>query len=94
MITLKDGSGLTITIARYKTPSGRIIQRPYTMGESRGYLSDSLRFIHPDSINHDDTPVFKTLKKGRSVYGGGGIVPDLYIERDSITIGELSQLLR
>lgn len=94
MITLKDGSGLTITIARYKTPSGRIIQRPYTMGESRGYLSDSLRFIHPDSINHDGTPVFKTLKKGRSVYGGGGIVPDLYIERDSITIGELSQLLR
>lgn len=79
VIKLKDGSGIYLTIARYKTPSGRIIQRPYTMGMGEAYTSDSLRFIHPDSIPHNDRPVYKTLKLGREVYGGGGITPDEYI---------------
>ena len=80
VIKLKDGSGISLTIARYKTPSGRIIQRPYTMGEGEAYISDSIRYMHPDSIPHHDRPVYKTLKLGREVYGGGGITPDEYID--------------
>lgn len=93
VIKLKDGSGIYLTIARYKTPSGRIIQRPYTMGEGEAYISDSLRFMHPDSISHHDRPVYKTLKLGREVYGGGGITPDEYIDISDITIRESVQRL-
>ena len=78
VIGLKDGSGMSITIARYKTPSGRIIQRPYEMGEGDKYRSDTLRYMHPDSI--------PTLKNHRKVYGGGGITPDIYIAPDSINL--------
>lgn len=77
---LQDGSGIYLTISRYKTPSGRIIQRPYTRGKVDAYISDSLRYMHPDSTHNADKPVYKTLKLGREVYGGGGIVPDRYID--------------
>ena len=77
---LKDGSGIYLTIAHYKTPSGRIIQRPYAMGKGEEYIADSLRFTHPDSISYQDRPIYKTLKLGRDVYGGGGITPDKYID--------------
>ena len=77
---LKDGSGIYLTIAHYKTPSGRIIQRPYTMGKGEEYIADTLRFTHPDSISYQDRPIYKTLKLGRDVYGGGGITPDKYID--------------
>ena len=86
IIELKDGSGLCLTISRYKTPSGRIIQRPYTMGNGEKYLADSVRFMHPDSIPRDSNLLFKTLKNGRMVYGGGGITPDIYINKDSLRI--------
>ena len=86
VIDLKDGSGMTITIARYKTPSGRIIQRPYEMGEGDKYRSDTLRYMHPDSIPHDSKFLFYTLKNHRKVYGGGGITPDIYIAPDSINL--------
>lgn len=86
LINLKDGSGVTITVARYKTPSGRVIQRPYQMGRSDDYQRDTMRYQHPDSIRHDDAPIFKTLKLGREVYGGGGITPDIYIESDTIAL--------
>jgi carboxyl-terminal processing protease len=87
-INLQDGSGVAITIARYKTPSGRIIQRPYEMGKGGEYMADSTRYIHPDSLNLDNRPVYTTLNKGRKVYGGGGITPDIYIPKQEITLSE------
>lgn len=88
VIDLNDGSGIYLTIARYKTPAGRIIQRPYTAGEQGEYISDSLRFIHPDSISNKGRTTFKTLKRGREVYGDGGITPDEYIDISDIKISD------
>lgn len=90
VLDLKDGTGVCLTIARYKTPSGRVIQRPYSMGDREEYMLDTMRYMHPDSIPHDDELLFSTLKRGRKVYGGGGITPDIYINIDSI---ELSSVL-
>lgn len=88
VIDLKDGSALCLTIARYKTPSGRIIQRPYTLGENDTYIADSLRFIHPDSIAHDSKLMYTTLNLGRKVYGGGGITPDVYVDASGINLSD------
>ncbi|MBO7198464.1 MAG: hypothetical protein J6V26_00345, partial [Alistipes sp.] len=88
IVDLKDGSGITLTIGRYKTPSGRVIQRPYKMGERDTYRSDKTRYMHPDSIEHDEALLFRTLKRQRPIYGGGGITPDIYIENDSVRISE------
>lgn len=84
VVEFKDKSGLCITIARYKTPSGRIIQRPYCMGEAEEYRSDSMRYKEPDRSSLDTLPRFKTLNSERVVYGGGGIMPDIYIQADSL----------
>lgn len=83
---LKDGSGLLLTTSRYKTPSGRIIQRPYSMGRGEEYKRDPMRYTHPDSIAHNPELMFTTLKLGRKVYGGGGITPDIYINDPEIGI--------
>ena len=80
----RDGSGVVITTAYDKTPSGRPIQRPYSNGEADAYHRDSIRFMHPDSIARDTSLIFKTLKLGREIYGGGGITPDIYIAADSV----------
>lgn len=88
IIDLKDGSALCLTIARYKTPSGRIIQRPYTLGQNDDYIADSLRYMHPDSIAHDSKLMYTTLKLGRKVYGGGGITPDVYIDNSTINLSD------
>lgn len=80
----RDGSGVVITTAYDKTPSGRPIQRPYTKGKGDAYHCDSTRFMHPDSIIRDTSLIFKTLKLGREVYAGGGIMPDIYIAADSV----------
>lgn len=88
VIDLKDGSGVCLTTDRYKTPSGRIIQRPYTMGKGEEYQADSMRFVHPDSIAHDPKLMFTTLKRGRKVYGGGGITPDIYTEDKTLEISK------
>ncbi len=85
---LSDGSEVRLTVARYYTPSGRSIQKPYTKGESEEYAMDIYnRLIHgelenSDSISFADTVQYKT-KKGRIVYGGGGIMPDIFIPRDT-----------
>ena len=78
-----DGSAVRLTIARYYTPTGRSIQKPYTKG-NEDYLKEAeLRFksgelYHKDSIKTPNTPKFKT-PKGKTVYGGGGIVPDVFV---------------
>ena len=83
---LRDGSNLRITIARYYTPSGRCIQRPYN-GKYEDYLADEERLSNNELYVQDkrllaDSLKFKTLK-GRIVYGGGGIQPDVFVPFDS-----------
>ncbi|MBE6323064.1 MAG: S41 family peptidase [Bacteroidales bacterium] len=83
-----DSSAVRLTIARYYTPSGRCIQKPYKKGDIYEYETEILqRFAHGefnsrDSIKHDEKNKFKT-KKGRTVYGGGGITADIFVPRDT-----------
>lgn len=87
-IALTDGSQLRLTIARYYTPSGRSIQKEYELGKTEDYDMDIYnRYIHgefysADSIKMDNLPQFKT-SIGRTVYGGGGIMPDIFIPSDT-----------
>lgn len=83
---LNDGSSVRMTISRYFTPSGRSIQRPYS-GDYAAYMRDEARYLKgelffKDSIFMDKKKVYKT-KKGRKVYGGGGVVPDYFIPLDT-----------
>lgn len=80
-IPLGDGSAMRITTSRYLTPSGRAIQRPYEAGKRQEYYLDHLRG-YVDSIT-DATPRYRSLAKGRTIYGGGGIRPDLKVESDT-----------
>lgn len=90
-VRLSDGSEFRLTIARYYTPSGRCIQKDYIPGESADYDQDLYnRFIHgefdsADSIKNTHTEQYHT-SIGRTVYGGGGIMPDIFIPRDTIGI--------
>ncbi|HEX8349642.1 MAG TPA: S41 family peptidase [Hymenobacter sp.] len=86
-ITLNDGSELRLTIARYYTPSGRCIQKSYKGGRDayEHDLSDRQRrgeFFHADSTHFADSLRFRT-DHGRTVYGGGGIMPDFFVARDT-----------
>lgn len=87
-IPFSDGSAVRLSIARYYTPSGRSIQKPYEIGNGKDYEMDLIkRFEHgefdsPDSIQVTDTLKYKTAK-GRVVYGGGGIMPDIFVPRDT-----------
>ncbi|MCD8318856.1 MAG: S41 family peptidase [Paraprevotella sp.] len=86
---LPDGSMIRLTVARYYTPSGRCIQKPYTMGDKMKYNMDVIeRYNHgeltnADSIHFPDSLKYKTLREGRTVYGGGGIMPDYFIPLDT-----------
>lgn len=87
-IPYDDGSALRLTVARYYTPTGRSIQRPYVNGEEVEYRMDIVRrynnneFFSADSIHFADSLKF-TTPKGRVVYGGGGIMPDIFIPMDT-----------
>ena len=87
-IPFADGSAVRLTVARYYTPSGRCIQKPYKMGEGEDYAMDLLeRFEHgefysADSVQIADSTIYLT-KKGRVVRGGGGIMPDVFVGRDT-----------
>ena len=83
-VSMKDGSAIRLTVARYYTPSGRCIQSPYDDGSEKYFESFMNRLINPagDTIQHD-TMVYFT-KGGRKVYGGGGILPDFQIPYDTL----------
>jgi carboxyl-terminal processing protease len=87
-MNLSDGSAIRLTVARYYTPSGRCIQKPYVKGKAEAYEMDILnRYNHgeldsKDSIHMVDKHKYKTFA-GRTVYGGGGIMPDIFVPRDT-----------
>lgn len=89
-IGFPDGSIIRLTIARYYTPSGRCIQKPYTTGDDKDYEQDLLtryqhgEFFSQDSIKHSG-PAYYT-GNGRVVYGGGGITPDIFIPEDTLNV--------
>jgi carboxyl-terminal processing protease len=84
---LTDGSEIRLTIARYYTPTGRHIQKPYQDTETyrkdlnQRYLNGE--FFLKDSIKLPDSLMYKTLKTKRTVYGGGGIMPDVFVALDT-----------
>lgn len=86
-----DGSALRLTIARYYTPTGRSIQKPYENGHQDEYDMDIVHrynnneFFSADSIHFDDSLKF-TTPKGKIVYGGGGIMPDVFIPMDTLDV--------
>ncbi len=88
-LSFADGSMIRLTIARYYTPSGRCIQKPYTSGSDRDYETDLMtRYQHgeyfsQDSIKHTG-PAYHTLIEQRTVYGGGGITPDIFVPEDTL----------
>lgn len=88
-VNLPDGSMIRLTISKYYTPSGRCIQKPYEKGKEKEYRMDVInRFnngelTNADSIHFPDSLKFLTLKKGRTVYGGGGIMPDYFVPLDT-----------
>ena len=87
-IEFSDGSAIRLTIARYYTPSGRCIQKPYEKGKESEYELDLLtryehgEFFSADSIKQNETEVYHT-RLGRPVYGGGGIMPDIFVPQDT-----------
>lgn len=95
-IELSDGSAIRLTISRYHTPSGRCIQKPYIKGDKKQYDMDLIdrfnrgEFFNADSIHLNKDLVYKT-KNGRTVYGGGGIMPDIFVASDTANISTYVQ---
>lgn len=87
-MSFSDGSAIRLTVARYYTPSGRCIQKPYTLGDQDDYEMDLINryehgeFFSADSVHYQDTTLYYT-KQGRVVHGGGGIMPDVFVGRDT-----------
>ena len=91
---LPDGSIIRLTISRYHTPTGRCIQRSYEKG-SEDYFKDKVKrlehgeYYHADSIQFPDSLKYYTLTSGRTVYGGGGIMPDIFMPLDTTSSTKL-----
>ena len=93
--TLKDGSSLRLTIARYYTPVGRCIQRDYANGIEEYHEESQARILSGELNSKDSIPVVDSLKfktpKGKVVYGGGGIIPDVFVSFDTTQYSLLFQ---
>ncbi|HAN17995.1 MAG: peptidase S41 [Bacteroidetes bacterium GWC2_33_15] len=97
---LPDGSMIRLTIARYHTPTGRVIQKPYDKGMDN-YEKELLtryqqgEMMNKDSINFHDSLKYFTLQNKRIVYGGGGIMPDIFVPLDTTSVTEFySKMVR
>lgn len=92
-IYFSDGSGMRLTVAKYYTPSGRCIQKPYTPGDDESYRYDLIQryvsgeMLDADSIKVNDSLAYYTLS-GRKVYGGGGIIPDVFVPIDTTSAND------
>lgn len=89
-VPLSDGSALRLTVARYYTPTGRSIQKPYNGGSDDYYKDITKRYLHgefdnKDSIKFNDSLKF-TTPGGKTVYGGGGIMPDIFVPVDTSSL--------
>ncbi len=86
-MSLGDGSAIRLTIARYYTPTGRSIQRPYKNGNSAYYHEYETRYENGEMESKDSIHVVDSLRfvtpKGKVVYGGGGIIPDVFVPKDT-----------
>lgn len=88
-LPLPDGSMIRLTVARYYTPTGRCIQKPYEKGKGEDYARDLIdrynrgELMSADSIHFPDSMKYRTLANGRTVYGGGGIMPDVFVPIDT-----------
>lgn len=98
-MALGDGSAVRLTVSRYYTPTGRSIQRPYTNGDNYSYYNDYYKRLRTgeladeDNIKVDDSLKF-TTPKGKVVYGGGGIIPDVFVPVDRSFDNETINYLR
>lgn len=98
-MALGDGSAIRLTISRYYTPTGRSIQKPYTNGNKEYFNEYMQRYKNGELQNADSIQVADSLKfktpGGKTVYGGGGIIPDIFVGKDTTRVGEtLNYLLR
>ena len=88
-IDMPDGSMIRLTVAKYYTPSGRCIQKPYEKGDKLSYAKDVVNrynkgeLTNADSIHFPDSLRYQTLREKRTVYGGGGIMPDYFVPLDT-----------
>lgn len=99
-IDLPDGSMIRLTTSHYYTPSGRCIQKPYEKGKKEEYAQDLEQrythgeLLHKDSIRLDSSQVYHTLIDNRIVYGGGGVMPDVFVPIDTAQITKFHIALR
>ena len=98
-MSLGDGSAVRLTVSRYYTPTGRSIQRPYDKGNSQEYYNDYYKRLssgeldHPENMEFADSLKF-TTPKGKVVYGGGGIIPDIFIPLNTTAQNETLNYIR
>ncbi|HYX05099.1 MAG TPA: S41 family peptidase, partial [Bacteroidales bacterium] len=97
-IMLNDGSAIRLTIARYYTPTGRCIQKSYAQGNKEYYMDLHERFEHGELIEADSIHFADSLKYttpgGNTVYGGGGIMPDIFVPLDTVGISDYFTKIR